>query len=326
MIGVVGTGAWGTALAISCAATGEQVTLVARDTVTVEAIQAAGENVRRLPGTKLPRSIGVTADWAALAEAAIILLVVPAQTLRGVLQAHRDLIPATATLVICAKGLEKATGKTLVQVAAEELPGQPLALLSGPNFASEVARGLPTAATLACAEAALGADLARQLSHRSFRVYASADITGVALGGALKNVIAIACGIVAGRGLGENARAALMTRGLAEITRLAVCLGAQPETLMGLAGLGDLALSCSSLQSRNYSFGYQLGRGMDAEEASGGKLAEGAATTAAVLTLAREAAIEMPIAETVQTILTGVIPIEAAIAGLMLRPLKAEGI
>jgi glycerol-3-phosphate dehydrogenase (NAD(P)+) len=324
MIGVVGTGAWGTALAISAAATGEKVLLVARDVATVETIREAGENAKRLPGMKLPRSIMVTHEWAALAEASIILMVVPSQTLRGVLQAHREFIPAGATLVICAKGLEKLTGKTLVQVVAEELPGQPVALLSGPNFAIEVARGLPTAATLACADAALGADIARQLSHRTFRVYASTDITGVALGGALKNVIAIACGMVAGRGLGENARAALMTRGLAEISRLAVSLGARPETFMGLAGLGDLALTCSSLQSRNYSFGYHLGQGMEPDAAAGGNLAEGAATAGAVLMLAKEAGVEMPIAQAVQAILTGIMPIEEAIGLLMLRPLKAE--
>jgi glycerol-3-phosphate dehydrogenase (NAD(P)+) len=323
MIAVIGTGAWGTALAISAAATGEPVTLVAREAATVQEIAVAGENTRRLPGVKLPLSIKLTHDWAALAGADLILLVVPAQTVRGVLQAHREMIPA-CPLVICAKGLEKATGKTLAQVVEEELPGQPVALLSGPNFASEVARGLPTAATLACADASLGADMARRLSHRSFRVYASSDVTGVALGGALKNVIAIACGIVAGRGLGENARAALLTRGLAEITRLAMRLGAQPETLMGLAGLGDLALTRSSLQSRNYSFGYHLGQGMAPDAAADGNLAEGAATAGAVLMLAAQHNLEMPIAGAVQAILSGAMPIEAAIEALMLRPLKTE--
>ena len=229
-------------------------------------------------------------------------------------------------MVVCAKGLEKKIGQTMAQVVAEEAPAHPVALLSGPNFASEVAQGLPTAATLACSDPLLGAELAQRLSHRGLRVYASTDMTGVALGGALKNVIAIACGIVAGRGLGENARAALLTRGLAEISRLASRLGAQPETLMGLAGLGDLSLCCTSLQSRNYAFGCRLGQGMEKIEAAGGTLAEGAATAEAVLTLAARCELEMPIAGAVQAILSGSLPIETAIDALMLRPLKAEGV
>ena len=326
MIGIIGTGAWGTALAISGASTGTDVVLIARDATSAAKIQADRENAHRLPGITLPTNLQVTADWAALREASLILLVVPAQTLRSVLQAHRQFLPSHCPLVICAKGLEKQTGQTMAEIVAEEAPGHPIALLSGPNFAIEVAQGLPTAATLACTDPVLGAELARQLSHRGFRVYASTDIAGVALGGALKNVIAIACGIVAGRGLGENARAALLTRGLAEITRLANRLGAQPETLMGLAGLGDLALCCSSLQSRNYAFGYHLGQGMEKVAAAGGNLAEGAATAEAVLTLAAHYDLEMPIAGAVQAILSGSLPIETAIEALMLRPLKVEGV
>jgi glycerol-3-phosphate dehydrogenase (NAD(P)+) len=223
-------------------------------------------------------------------------------------------------VVICAKGIERDTGKPLSRVVAEELPEAVVATLSGPTFAAELARGLPAAATLACRDDAMAAVLAQRLSNAAFRLYHTTDVTGVELAGALKNVLAIACGIVAGSGMGENARAAIMTRGIAEIGRLSAALGARPETLMGLAGFGDIALTCSSPQSRNFAFGLRIAEGAHTPD----KLAEGAATSGAVLTMAGAQGIEMPVAETVHAIIEGNLSIEAAMAALMQRPLKRE--
>jgi glycerol-3-phosphate dehydrogenase (NAD(P)+) len=274
-------------------------------------------------GDKNPVHCG-RGEEARVAGADIVLLAVPAQEIRGVGRSLAPQLKSDAALVICAKGLELAGGKTLDLVVREEAGRQIIAILSGPNFAAEIAAGKPAAATLACGDAERAADLAVALSAPQFRLYHSCDVTGVAIGGALKNVIAIACGIVIGKGLGENARAALMTRGLAEMTRLAVKRGGQAETLMGLSGLGDLALTASSEQSRNFSFGVRLGKGEAVISAARGALVEGAATANAALKLAAAHEIELPIAGAVSAILEGSASIDQAVAGLLGRPLKME--
>jgi len=240
------------------------------------------------------------------------------------MQAVAGALPARAPLVVCAKGIERGTGLFPSDVAREIRPGSPVAALSGPSFADDVARGLPTAVTLACAEAAIAGALAEALSGPSFRLYRGTDIRGVEIGGAAKNVLAIACGAVVGRGLGESAKAALTARGFAELMRFARACGGRPETLMGLSGLGDLVLTCSSAHSRNFAFGQRLGEGLSVAEAAGGKLVEGAATASALMTLARAKNVDMPIAEAVEAVIAGSIGIDAAIEALMSRPLRAE--
>jgi glycerol-3-phosphate dehydrogenase (NAD(P)+) len=320
-IGIVGAGAWGTALAINFAAAGLPIALWGR---TVDDLRLTRENRARLPGVPFPESLTVVTHFEALAACSTLLLAVPAQTIRATCRDLAPHIESGTILVICAKGIERDTGKPLAEVVSQEAPHAIPCVLSGPTFAAEVARGLPTAATVAAAREDVAASLAERLSNRSFRLYHSTDLIGVEIAGALKNVVAIACGIVSGSGLGENARAALMTRGLAEISRLALRLGARQETMMGLAGFGDLALTSSSLQSRNFSFGYHIGEGRDIAAAAGGMLAEGAATAGAVLTLAGAHDIEMPIAEAVHAILSGTLTIEDAVASLMQRKLKRE--
>ncbi len=257
-IGIVGAGAWGTALAQAAARAGRRVLLFARDPAVVHSIRTRRSNPRHLPDLTLEPAIEATGEPGDLGTADLLLLTVPAQTLRGV--AHM-LPPDPTPVVICAKGLESASGRRLSEVLASARAESRIAVLSGPNFAAEVAQGLPAATTLGCADPALGQAIAKALSGPSFRVYWTDDVTGVEIGGAIKNVLAIAAGVVAGRGLGENARAALITRGLAELARLGEALGARPETLMGLAGLGDLILSAGSLTSRNMAFGHAIGRG-----------------------------------------------------------------
>jgi len=324
-IAVLGAGAWGTALAIVARRAGRDVTLWARRPEQAAEIARAGENRRYLPGAALDPAIAVTADAARLAAAEALLLVVPAQHLRATLAALAPQLPAVP-LVLCAKGVEQASGRLLDAVLAEVLPGRPLAVLSGPTFAAEVAAGLPTAVTLAAGDETLGEDLALALGSAAFRPYWSDDVTGALIGGAVKNVIAIACGIVAGRGLGDNARAALITRGLAEVSRLGEALGARRETLMGLSGLGDLVLTCTSGQSRNYALGRALGEGRSLAEATAASrgVAEGVATAAAVLALARPAGVELPIAAAVAAVLHRGASIERMIEGLQARPFKSE--
>ena len=322
-IGIVGAGAWGMGLAQAAARAGRRVLLFARDPAVARSIDQHRVNPRHLTEVALEPSVEATAELADLAAADLLLLTVPAQTLRSVTHV---LPPGPAPLVICAKGLETTTGLRLSQVVGEAAPERPLAALSGPNFAREVAAGLPAASTLGCADAGLGQAIAQALSSPSFRVYWTDDVIGVEIGGAVKNVLAIAAGIVQGRGLGENARAALITRGLAELARLGEALGGRRETLMGLAGLGDLILSAASLTSRNMAFGHAIGRGADPEKlrAQPGPLVEGAFTAAAAIRLAREHGVELPICAAVDAILAGRLDIAAALEALMRRPLRME--
>lgn len=324
-VAVIGGGAWGTALANAAATAGRPVTLWLRDSGAAARLQETRENARYLPGVPLHDHIGATADPGLLGRAGIVLMVTPAQTLRAVLA---DLAPSfapEAAIVLCAKGIERGSDAFMSAVAADVLgPGAPVAVLSGPSFAADVARGLPTAVTLAAQDPGLASRLAAALSGPSFRLYHTDDVTGVEIGGAGKNVLAIASGIVAGRGLGESARAALIARAFAELMRFARTFGGRPETLMGLSGLGDLVLTASSSQSRNFAFGERLGRGASPAEASGGKLAEGAFTAAALVALARRQGIEMPVAEAVAAIVAGEASVEAVIAALLARPLKGE--
>ena len=323
-VAVVGGGSWGTALANAVAAR-HPVTLWLRDAEAAERIEASRENARYLPGVPLHERIRATADPAALRGARAVLLVTPAQTARAVLgQLGPDLAPG-APVVLCAKGIERGSDAFMSDVAAEVLPADtPVAVLSGPSFAADVARNLPTAVTLAAADAEAAAGLARLLSGPTLRLYHTDDVRGVEIGGAGKNVLAIASGIVAGRGLGESARAALIARAFAELMRFARSYGGRPETLMGLSGLGDLVLTASSSQSRNFAFGERLGAGASPEEASGGKLAEGAFTAAALVALARARDVEMPIAEAVAAIVSGQARVEEMAARLLARPLKGE--
>ncbi|RRN64833.1 NAD(P)H-dependent glycerol-3-phosphate dehydrogenase [Caulobacter sp. 602-1] len=325
-VGVIGAGAWGTALAQVCARAGLQVTLQAREPEVVTAVNERHENVVFLPGVGLEPGITAVTELAALADCDLILAVAPAQHLRAALAAFAPHRQAGAPIVLCAKGVEQGTLKLMTEVAAEALPDAPIAVLSGPSFAGEVARNLPAAVTLACADEALGRAIAEAIATPTFRPYTASDLIGAEAGGAVKNVLAIACGVVEGKGLGRNAHASVITRGFAELTRLAVALGAKPETLSGLCGLGDLVLTCSSPQSRNMSVGLALGQGLTLEQALAGKVsvAEGVASAPAVRALARKVGVEVPICEAVAAILAGEIGVDAAIARLLSRPLKSE--
>lgn len=325
-IGVIGGGAWGTALAETLARAGRDVMLWAREADTVDDINTRRVNRTFLPGVPLAPSLRATERLADLATSDAVLMVAPAQHVRGVCKKlaaqFRDGLP----LVVCAKGIEQATGKLMGEVVAEALPQATLAVLSGPSFAADVARGLPAALTLGCRREDLGAMLAERLAGRNFRLYWTSDVTGVELGGALKNVLAIAAGIVDGKGLGASAHAALVTRGFAEMRRFGEALGARSETLMGLSGLGDLVLTCGSPQSRNMSLGRALGQGKTLGEILGARnsVTEGVYTAAAVVGIAREKRIVMPIADAVHAILEGRAGVDEAIGELMSRPLKAE--
>jgi glycerol-3-phosphate dehydrogenase (NAD(P)+) len=324
--GVVGGGAWGTALAQVCARAGLETVLWAREREVADGINTAHENALFLPGVALDPSIHATHDFVDLARSDLILAVAPAQHLRATLLALAPHIDPGLPVVLCAKGVEQGSLKLMTEVLAEAAPAAAPAVLSGPSFAGEVARGLPTAVTLACPDAELGWKLAEAIATPTFRPYLAQDMIGAEAGGAVKNVLAIACGIVEGRGLGRSAHAALITRGFAEMTRLAVALGARPETLAGLCGLGDLVLTCSSPQSRNMSVGLALGRGESLAEALAGKLsvAEGVASAPAVRELAARLGAETPICEAVAAILAGEAAVEAAIQELLSRPLRDE--
>lgn len=324
MIGIAGAGAWGTALANAAAAAGNDVVLWMRSPEQAAELAAKRTNDRFLPGVNLHERIRPTADLADLATSRAVLLVTPAQTTREMTAALAPILSPEIPLLLCAKGIERATGAFLCDVVEEVRPGAPVAVLSGPSFADDVARGLPTAVTLACRDTSLAQELASALSGPTLRVYHRTDIRGVEIGGAAKNVLAIACGAVIGKGLGESAKAALIARGFAELLRFARAYGGEAETLMGLAGLGDLVLTCSSAQSRNFSFGLRLGQGMSVEAASGGKLVEGATTARALVALAREKGIDMPIAEAVEQILNGAWTLDQAVDALMNRPIKSE--
>ncbi len=325
-IGVIGAGAWGTALAQTCARAGLDVTLWAREAEVAEAINSQHQNPLFLPGVELDPSIVATGDLLAMAEADIILAVAPAQHLRGTLATLAPRLKRGQPVVLCAKGVEQGTLKLMSQVLDEAAPQACPVVLSGPSFAGEVARGLPTAVTLACPNEELGQRLAETLATPTFRPYWSSDIVGAEAGGAVKNVLAIACGIVEGRGLGRSAQAAIITRGFAELVRLAVALGAEAETLNGLCGLGDLVLTCSSPQSRNMSVGLALGQGKTLAEALAGKLsvAEGVASAPAVRALAEKLDVETPICEATAAVLAGEIDLDTAIGGLLARPLRSE--
>ncbi|MGJ5044745.1 MULTISPECIES: NAD(P)H-dependent glycerol-3-phosphate dehydrogenase [unclassified Bradyrhizobium] len=317
---VIGAGAWGTALAAVAARAGRDVTLYARDSHHAARISAARENPR-LPGIPLAASIAVTADLAEAARADAVLIVVPAQHLRGAVMHLAPLLRPGTPLVACAKGIEHGTHKFMTEVIAEAAPNAIPVILSGPSFADDVARGLPTAVTLAAPDEALAADLVHALGSPTFRPYHSTDVRGVEIGGAAKNVLAIAAGIVAGRNLGASALAALTTRGFAELVRLGRAYGARSETLTGLSGLGDLILTCAGPQSRNFAAGLALGRG---EPLPAGKLAEGQYTAPVLVELATSRGVEMPVAQAVAAILAGTVTIDAAIEALMMRPFKAE--
>ena len=321
MIGVLGAGAWGTALANLAARQGREVILWARDDAHVAQMAGLGENRRRLPGVALAAGVKPSADLSALAQASLIVAAVPAQSLRGILEALAPVLPPGVPLVICAKGIERATGLFLSDMAGFVLPQAPLAVLSGPSFASDVARGLPTAVTLATLHPGVAAAAQAALAAPWFRLYHSADVRGVEIGGAGKNVLAIACGIAAGRGLGASAGAALIARGFAELARFGRAYGARPETLMGLSGLGDLVLTCSSPQSRNFSCGLSLGRG----EAVSGALAEGAMTASVLMAMAGARGVEMPVAGAVDAVLAGRQGVAQAIEALLARPAGVEG-
>ena len=321
---VLGGGAWGTALASLYARAGHDVALYARDAGTVAAIRAGRGNPRYLPDVTLPAGLAATDDApAALEGAEIVLLVVPTQTLEGFLGALGDRLPPEALAVLCAKGIERETGRFPSAILRGHRPEQPIAVLSGPSFAADVARGLPTAVTIAASGLERADAATRLLSTDTFRGYASDDVAGVEAGGALKNVLALAAGMVAGRGLGASAGAAVITRGFVELRRLGAALGGRPETLMGLSGLGDLVLTCSSPQSRNFAYGMALGRG---EAVTGLRLAEGVHSAAIAARLAEDRSIESPIVEIVAAILAGTMDVDAAIRTLLSRPLKREDV
>ncbi len=324
-IGVVGGGAWGTALAQAAASGGEPVLLWAREPEVVATVNAEQVNRLFLPGIPLSRSIRATGEMADLSVCDALLIVSPAQHMRAVLTG----LPAgDRPLVLCSKGIEEASGRMMHEVAHEARPGAPLAVLSGPTFAHEVARGLPAAVTLATNDAAVAEQLARRLSGPAFRPYLSDDVVGAEVGGAVKNVLAIACGVVEGMGLGLNARAALISRGFAEMTRFGLAKGARPETLAGLSGLGDLVLTCSSTNSRNFSLGVGLGEGRSAAELLSDRrtVAEGAFTAPVLRRVADEAGVEMPIVAAVCALLDGRATAKDVVGGLLARPLKSESV
>lgn len=322
-IGVVGGGAFGAALALAAARAGRRVILWARDAEAV-AIMRERREVPRLPGAILPESVMPVAELSALAAAQALILAVPTQALRPVCADLARALPSGLPAISAAKGIEQKSGLFTTQIIAELWPGATPAILSGPSFAADIARGLPTALTLAASDPALAQDLAEALSSASLRIYHSNDPRGVEIGGAAKNVLAIAAGIAIGLGYGESARAALVARGFSELRRFGEAFGAQSETLMGLSGLGDVVLSCASAQSRNFAYGLALGQGRSPAEAAGGKLAEGAFTAAILAEMARARQIETPIAEAVAAIIAGEVGVREAVAGLLARPIRAE--
>jgi glycerol-3-phosphate dehydrogenase (NAD(P)+) len=322
-ISVLGGGAWGTALAQTCARAGRDVRLWEFDAGNAEHLAAKRES-RFLPGVQLEKSIKMTRELSEAAQTDAILLVVPAQAMRSVVSALAKSISATTPLIACAKGIERGTHKFMTEIIAECAPQATPAILSGPSFAADVARGLPTAVTIAAPDAELARALAHAINSGTFRPYHSTDIRGVELGGATKNVLAIAAGIVTGRGLGASALAAMTTRGFAELVRFGKAFGAKTETMMGLSGLGDLILTCGTPQSRNFSCGVALGKGETPDTAAHGKLAEGVFTAPALLEMARVKNVEMPISTAVAAVLAQTISVDAAIESLLTRPLKSE--
>ncbi len=323
---VIGAGAWGTALANLIVSNGVKTTLWARETEVVDSIRRDHINALYLPGAPLDARLQATTELAEAADAEAILLVVPAQHNRAILNELHHFATETAPVALCAKGIETGTGLLMSEVLAETWPTAQPAVLSGPSFAIDVARGLPTAVTLACADACLGEQWMASLSAPHFRPYLSRDLIGAELGGAVKNVLAIAAGVAAGRGLGESARAAVIARGFAEFQRLGVALGAQAQTMAGLSGLGDLILTASSDKSRNMSLGIALGRGQSLSDVMKERhtVAEGVATAPAIVALAAKAGVEAPIINAVAALLAGDKSVDALISELLARPLKPE--
>lgn len=323
-ITVLGAGAWGTALANVAARAGHDVCLWGRSSVAMQALASTRENPR-LPGVKLDARITPSDDLAQAAKADLILCVVPAQNTRELALQLKSHVASSVPLVLCSKGIERGTRKFMNEVLRDELPANPIGVLSGPSFAADVSRGLPTAVTLAADNETLAREIAASLSAPSFRLYHSDDLRGVEIGGAAKNVLAIACGIAAGRGLGASAGAALVARGFAELRRFGAAFGARPETLMGLSGLGDLVLTCGSTQSRNFSYGLALGRGESPQEAARSGLAEGAFTAPVLIEMAEEKGVDLPVAKAVAAIISGALTVDGAVEALLARPAKAEG-
>jgi glycerol-3-phosphate dehydrogenase (NAD(P)+) len=324
-LGVIGGGAWGTALAQVASAAGEETLLWALEPEVVEAVNGRRENLLYLSGVPLNPAIRATSELAEVTRCDALLVVTPAQHMRAVLEQAGEF---DKPLVLCAKGIEERTGRLLHDVARETCPRAAVAVLSGPTFAHEVAKGLPTAVTLAADDGALAAKLRDRLARPTFRIYVSDDIAGAEIGGAVKNVLAIACGVVEGKGLGQNARAALIGRGFAEMTRFGQAFGARRETLAGLSGLGDLVLTCTSTSSRNYSLGVGLGQGRPATELLGDRrtVAEGAFTAPVLARLAREKAVDMPIVDAVDALIAGRASVEQVLDALLSRPPRAEGV
>jgi len=322
-LGVLGGGAWGTALAQVAAADGRETLLWAREPEVVESINRAHENAMFLPGVTLSPAIRATADLIDLAGCDALLVVTPAQHMRAVLEAAPT---GPRALILCSKGIEERSGALLHDVARQARPDAEIAVLSGPSFADEVARALPTAVTLAAEEPQLREKLRKALARPNFRIYVSDDVAGAEIGGAVKNVLAIACGVVEGKGLGQNARAALIGRGFAEMTRFGIALGARRETLAGLSGLGDLVLTCSSTSSRNYSLGLGLGQGRSACDllADRRTVAEGAFTAPVLARLARDKGIDMPIVAAVDALISGRANVDQVLEQLLARPPRAE--
>jgi len=325
-IGILGGGAWGTAMAQTCARAGRDVTIWVLEEEVKDSINQAHENKMYLPGFALEPNIIASNDAADAMACDAVLSVVPAQFTRKIFEGLQSNNVEGKPILLCSKGIEQDSGKLMTQVLAETLPGAIPAVLSGPSFAVDVAAGLPAAVTLACKDGVLGRKLMAAIGTPSFRPYLASDLIGAEVGGAVKNVLAIACGIVLGKQLGQSAHAALITRGFAEMVRLGLALGANPETLRGLCGLGDLVLTCSSATSRNMSCGLALGEGKPLKEILSGRLAvtEGVASAPAMVKLAKELGVEMPITEAVAAIIAGKLDVDRAIAELLSRPLRAE--
>ena len=325
-VAVIGAGAWGTALAGLCARNGVETTLWAREAEVAKTINDRKENVDVLPGVALPETLEATHDLGMAGRKEAILFVVPAQFARSVLGELRMTAKAEAPVALCSKGIERATGMLMTETLAAVWPEARPAVLSGPSFARDVALGLPTAVTLACADPDLGARWIATLGAPTFRPYLSDDLVGAELGGAVKNVLAVAAGVVEGKGLGESARAAVIARGFAEFLRLGEALGAKPQTMAGLSGLGDLILTASSPNSRNMSLGLELGKGRKLDDILGARntVSEGAASAAAVKALADKAGVDAPICAAVAALIAGEASVDDIIADLLSRPLKPE--
>jgi glycerol-3-phosphate dehydrogenase (NAD(P)+) len=322
-VGVIGAGAWGTALAILANRAGSRTTLWSRNTQVMEGIRERRENAQYLPEQFIDPAIEVTDNTSFISSCDLLVITIPAQALRAVAISLSDKVPSNLPLIIATKGIERGSLMLMSEVVQSILPHNPYAILSGPNFAREAAAGLPTATTIATHHAALAEKISFGMGGKYFRLYVNDDPIGTQIGGAIKNVIAIASGIVEGRGLGENARAAIITRAVVEVARLAKAKGGKEETLMGLSGLGDMLLSCTSRTSRNYALGVTVGRG-NGHHRTGGSLTEGVATAESVSQLARKLGIAMPIVTAVNGILSGKVAVDVAIEKLLERPISTE--